>query len=128
MAKTQRSGLTMKTLPALDAVENLETTPATAFKTQGWRHVMKRVAGAKKLVVTNHKDREAVILTVEEYERLLRLAGEASSIQEDSLEKLRLRFDERLAVLQSPHAADRLRAVMAGHASLEGTLRAQAKR
>ena len=51
----------------VDAIEHLTQIPATDIKKLGWRGVMKSVAHCGKVVVTNHKEPEAVILSVREY-------------------------------------------------------------
>lgn len=111
----------------LDEVQDLDTAPASSVKKLGWRQLMKRVASSGKLLVTNHNEREAVILTVSEYEAMLRLVHESQVQQEDALEVLRRRFDERLAALTTPDSGEKLRGVMQGPVKLEGRLKAGEK-
>jgi prevent-host-death family protein len=51
----------------LDAIEDLRCTPASEVKKLGWRGVMKAISRKGKVVVTNHSEPEAVILSIEEY-------------------------------------------------------------
>jgi len=108
----------------LDDIQDIETTPASSFKTLGWRQLMKRVAAKGKLLVTNHSEREAVILSVAEYQAMLRLIRQSVTEHEDVLDALRRRFDLRLAALEQADAGDRLRSVMQAPARLQGKVRA----
>ncbi|MGO4220794.1 type II toxin-antitoxin system prevent-host-death family antitoxin [Lysobacter sp. TAF61] len=110
----------------LDAIEDLPRTPASDVKKLGWRGVMKAIGRKGKVVVTNHNEPEAVILSAEEYGAIIRALHEAESKNESALDDLRHRFDERLASLQSADAGDRLRALMTGPAKLRGKVKAGA--
>ena len=107
-------------------IDALPRTPASAVKTLGWRGVMQAVAARGSVLVTNHDRPEAVILSVEAYEALLRAAEQAGRQDAAVLETLRARFDERLATLRDDDAADRLRAAMDAPAKLRGKVRAGA--
>lgn len=107
----------------LDAIEDLPRTPASDVKKLGWRGVMKAIARKGKVVVTNHNEPEAVILSAEEYGAIMRALDDAGSKNESVLDDLRHRFDERLASLQSADAGDRLRSVMRGPARLGGKVK-----
>lgn len=108
----------------VDPLEGLEQLPATEVKTRGWRGVMKAVAPRGKVVVTNHNEPEAVILSAGEYVRIMAIVAQVEAASNDVLEVLRRRFDERLAALQVPDAGDRLRAVMAAPARGDAALEA----
>jgi len=110
----------------LDAIEDLPHTPASDVKKLGWRGVMKAIARRGKVVVTNHNEPEAVILSAEEYGTIMRALHEAESRNESALDALRHRFDERLASLQATDAGDRLRSLMQGPAKLGGRVKAGA--
>ena len=88
--------------------------------------VMKSLGSIGKVVVTNHNQPEAVILSTEAYAALVSAVQEARRKDETALEALRARFDERLAALQADDAGDRLRAVMDAPAKLRGKVRAGA--
>ncbi|WP_181952619.1 type II toxin-antitoxin system prevent-host-death family antitoxin [Vulcaniibacterium gelatinicum] len=112
------------TLPLkLDAIEDLPRTPASDVKKLGWRGVMKAIGRRGKVVVTNHNEPEAVILSTEEYAAILRALREAAATQASALDELRHRFDERLALLQAADAGERLRSLMRGPAKLGGKVK-----
>lgn len=106
-----------------DAIANLPRTPASDVKKLGWRGVMKAVGRQGKLVVTNHNEPEAVILSTEEYDAMMQVMQQVESRKESALDTLRHRFDERLASLQADDAGDRLRSVMRGPAELNGKVK-----
>ncbi|RNF84233.1 type II toxin-antitoxin system prevent-host-death family antitoxin [Montanilutibacter psychrotolerans] len=108
----------------LDSIEDLPRTPASDVKKLGWRGVMKAVSREGKVVVTNHNEPEAVILSVEEYGTIVRALHEAESRNASALDALRHRFDERLASLQAADAGTRLRLLMRGPAKLGGKVKA----
>ncbi len=99
---------------------------ASEVKQRGWRGVMRTVRREGAVVVTNHSEPEAVILGIERYEALLHAAQEVEARKEADLEALRRRFDERLAVLGSEDAGDRLRAALRAPATLAGKVRSGA--
>jgi PHD/YefM family antitoxin component YafN of YafNO toxin-antitoxin module len=111
----------------LDAIEDLPRTPASDVKKLGWRGVMKTVGSRGKLVVTNHDEPQAVILSTQEYDAILHALQEAGAQHHSALERLRLSFDERLAALQADDAGTRLRGLMRGPARLGGKVRAGAR-
>ena len=107
-------------------LEQLPRTPASDVKKLGWRGVMRAIKLSGKVVVTNHNEPEAVIILVEEYEAMVRIMQQAESNNASVLDALRHRFNERLMVLQTPDASDRLRSVMRGPAKLGGKVKAGA--
>ena len=94
--------------------------PASEVKLRGWRGVMRTVRQEGAVVVTNHNEPEAVILDVERYEALLQATRQVEAQEEAALDALRRRFDERLAVLRTDDASDRLRAAIRKPAKLGG--------
>lgn len=110
----------------LDSIEELPHTPASDVKKLGWRGVMKAISRKGKVVVTNHNEPEAVILSAEEYGVIMRALQEAASRKESALDALRHRFDERLASLQAADTGDRFRSFMRGPAKLGGKVKAGA--
>jgi len=76
------------------------------------------------VLVTNHDQPEAVILSADAYATLLDRAKQAESRVESDLALLRRRFDERLAALRKPDAGPRLRSIMRGPARLRGKVKA----
>lgn len=85
---------------------------------------MRSLASAGRLVITNHSEPEAVILSAQEYERLVSLVSNTESKTAASLDVLRHRFDQRLAVLAQPDASERLRAIRKRPAVLKGKVKA----
>jgi prevent-host-death family protein len=108
----------------LDPVEDLHRTPASDVKKLGWRGVMRTVGREGRVVVTNHNQPEAVILSIEDYDEILRALEDAGDRDEAVLDDLRQRFDQRLASLQAADAGPRLRKAMRGPAKLRGKVRA----
>lgn len=108
----------------LDAIEDLPHTAASDVKKLGWRGVMRTIGRAGKVVVTNHSEPEAVILSAEEYGAIMRALNDAGAQHESALDMLRHRFDERLASLQAEDASDRLRALMREPTTLGGKVKA----
>lgn len=111
------------TVPLL---EDVAETPASDFKRLGWRGVMKGVAREGRVLVTNHREPEAVILSIQEYTALVSAAAAADRVQESALDLLRRSFDERLAALRKPDAGDRLRALINEPTQLGGAVKAGA--
>lgn len=110
----------------VDWLAQLPHTPASDVKKLGWRGLMKTIRSSGKIVVTNHNEPEAVILSAEEYADLMRSVQQTASQTEVALAALRQRFDQRLSALQPADAGDRLRDVMRAGARLEGKVKAGA--
>ena len=108
----------------VDGLARLPRTPASDVKRLGWRGVMRTVGREGKVLVTNHDQPEAVILSTDEYQRLMQAAAGAQAQQDAALGALRRRFDERLAALAQPDAAERLRGVFEGPAAVQGAVKA----
>jgi len=107
-------------------LENITETPASDLKRLGWRGVMKGVERAGRVLVTNHREPEAVILSIKEYTALVRASALGESAHESALGALRVSFDERLASLRAPDAADRLRSLINQPTKLDGAVKAGA--
>jgi len=108
---------------ATSTVDVSHSIAASEVKQRGWRGVMRTVRREGAVVVTNHSEPEAVILGIEQYEALRHAAHMVEARQESDLEALRRRFDERLAVLNSDDAGERLRSVLREPANLDGKVR-----
>lgn len=108
----------------LAALALLPHTTASDVKKLGWRGLMKTIRSKGKMVVTNHNEPEAVILSVEEYAELIQLVRTSQMNTASTLDTLRQQFDQRLSTLQAADAGDRLRAIMKGPAKLEGKVKA----
>ncbi|MDE2565364.1 MAG: type II toxin-antitoxin system prevent-host-death family antitoxin [Burkholderiales bacterium] len=107
-------------LAPTEALPLLQRKPASDVKREGWRGIMKAVDAAGRLLVTNHDEPQAVILSLSEYRALSELADSARRQQQDRLEQLAREFDDDLAVLKQAEAADRLRAAFAAPQKLRG--------
>ena len=101
----------------------LPRIPASDVKKLGWRGVMRTVGREGKMLVTNHDQPEAVILSTDEYQRLLQ-AAQSVPQPDEALDALRRHFDEHLAVLVAADAGERLRGVFGRPAALGGQVRA----
>ncbi|NLC34976.1 MAG: type II toxin-antitoxin system prevent-host-death family antitoxin [Alcaligenaceae bacterium] len=106
-----------------EAISQLPTAPASTIKREGWKGVMRSLSGEGRLVVTNHNEPEAVILSTQEYDRLLKAARSAVNAVNDPLQALRDRFDARLATLDAPDAGNRLRDLMHNPGTLDGNVK-----
>lgn len=101
-------------------LEHLQRKPVSDVKREGWRGVMKGVGAAGKLLMTNHDEPEAVILSLQEFRRLSELAESALRDQERKLQALSQAFDADLAVLQQADAGSRLRQAFGAPLALKG--------
>ncbi|OZI66806.1 type II toxin-antitoxin system prevent-host-death family antitoxin [Bordetella genomosp. 11] len=110
--------------PLDDALDRLPVAAASSVKKEGWRGMMRALATEGRLLITNHNQPEAVILSTAEYARLVHAAQAANQAMPDPLAELRRRFDERLAVLDDDDAGDRLRAAMRSPGRLDGKVKA----
>ena len=107
-------------------VAQLPRTPASAVKKLGWRGVMRAMGREGTVLVTNHDQPEAVILSTDEYQRLLQAAQGAQTQQEAALDTLRRSFDERLARLAADTAGEQLRQVFGQSTALQGQVKTDA--
>lgn len=85
---------------------DLEKTPASDIKAKGWPDLMRKVAKLGAVVVTNHNHPQAVVVSAEEYQRLVAQAtGTSEAAQRaQSLKRLQNEFDAHLAVLNDGQA------------------------
>jgi len=114
----------LSSLPTLASPDTLPHTPASDLKKLGWRSVAQQVKQTGKIVVTNHRHYDAVILSMEEYSAIRTALDQSAERERPTLDALRARFDERLQVLQSSDAGDRLRSLMDAPANLHGAVKA----
>ena len=85
---------TLRMLGPSGQIEDVEAVPTTEAK-NGLATVLDRLDSAGVMVLTRHEKRCAVLLTVDQYEELVRRAG-------DPLAKLADQFDEMVAKMQGP--------------------------
>lgn len=91
------------------ASSTLEPLPATTVR-RDWATAKERLRARGVLALTTHDRVEAVLLDPAAYEALVARAEAADMALLDGLTR---RFDERLAALATPDAADRLRGAFA---------------
>lgn len=108
----------------LDTLDELPRTPASDVKKHGWRGVMRKIADSGKVVITNHNDPEAVILSAREYSAIVEALQVAHAQVPSSLDALRKSFDQRLAALDADDAGERLRGLLSQPARLGGKVKA----
>lgn len=112
-----------------DPINELTHTTASSVK-EHWRKVMQEVRDQRMVVVTNHSEPQAVIVSIEQYRALqARVEALESSLEElrgqpAGLEALRAGFDQRLAVLQQAEAGDTARGLLRRPARLQGKVKA----
>lgn len=108
-----------------DPITELTRTTASTVKEQ-WRKVMQDVREQQAVLVTNHNEPQAVILSAEQYQAMqaevVSLQRDLASLREQTpaLQHLRQRFDDRLAVLDSAAADNKARALLRKPARLKG--------
>lgn len=81
-------------------LSHLKTHSSTDVKT-GWKKVMKDVREIGPVVILNHKDPEAVILTPEEYGKMKAVVDRAEQHNSNTIKDLSRRFNQKLAILNS---------------------------
>lgn len=112
-----------------DPINELTRTTASSVK-EHWRKVMQEVREQRMVVVTNHNEPQAVIVSAEQYRALqarveaLENALDEARGRSSGLDELRRDFDERLAVLQQGQAGDRARDLLRRPARLAGKVKA----
>jgi PHD/YefM family antitoxin component YafN of YafNO toxin-antitoxin module len=109
--------------PAFQPLAKLPRTPASDLKKLGWRGMMSALRSKGKLLVTNHDEPEAVIVSVAEYDALMQLVKQSEAQTEAALAGLRRSFDERLSALQERSAAARLHSTIRGSGKLGGKVK-----
>ena len=103
-----------------ETLVHLERRPVSDVKREGWRGIMRTVDAAGKVLMTNHDQPEAVILSLQEYRLLTALAERVQRDNQRRLEQLTRAFDAELAVLKQPGAGDRLREAFGAPLTLHG--------
>jgi len=116
--------MTTSTLPSL---ERLPRQNATHVKNK-WGEVVRQVRQSGSVAITNHASVEMVLLDAATYQQLSDDLQALRSREQNQLDELAQRFDERLAVLQQPDAARRVDALFesAGKLSRLGRKRPKA--
>jgi len=92
---------------AMIDIDALPRREATEVKNK-WGVVTRQVKAVGRIAITNRKEVELVVMSAEEYRRLMVKVGEAESQQQRTLAQLTARFEEKLSNLQNPGAPKRL--------------------
>ena len=107
-------------VPVGEMASTLPHKPSSALKKEGWSGFMREVSIRGGLVVTHHNQPEAVVLSVDSYQALERMAQREKLREEQQLAELSARFDHRLASLNAAQAHDALHAFMDDPVLLDG--------
>lgn len=95
-------------------LQALPQAPATDIQKKGWRQFRKLLGETGRVVVTNHRDPEAVVLSLDEYARLQALEQECAALRAGQgtlspVEELTRRFKQRMQERDESATADALR-------------------
>jgi PHD/YefM family antitoxin component YafN of YafNO toxin-antitoxin module len=101
-------------------LQQLLRKPVSDVKREGWRGIMRSVDSVGTLLMTNHNQPEAVILSLHEYRLLTEQATRARRHNQDKLERLSRAFDADMALLQQPGSGERLREAFDAPLGLNG--------
>lgn len=122
LIRPAKQAASLGTVPGADISAALPHKPSSALKKEGWSGFMREVSHRGVLVVTHHNQPEAVVLSVDSYQALERMAQREKVREAQQLADLSARFDQRLASLNAPHAHDALDAFMGESIALGGQL------
>lgn len=103
---------------------SLTRKPSSALKTEGWSSFVRAMTEAGPLLVTHRNRPEAVIISPQEYERLLAIAQRERERRSAALAELDAEFDARLASLRASDADARMDRFLDEPVRLGGRLRA----
>lgn len=113
---------------SFEPITELTRTTASSVK-EHWRKVMQEVRDQRMVVVTNHNEPQAVIISADQYRALqakveaLEQSLDELRTQAPALTELRQGFDERLAVLQQAQAGAHARDLLRHPARLQGKVK-----
>jgi prevent-host-death family protein len=94
----------------LPKLEDLPRQSASDVKNK-WREVVREVREAGSVAITNHSSVEVVLMNAEAYRQLAASAAALKEREASVLDELSAQFNERLASLQAPDAAQKAGAV-----------------
>ncbi|KAF1019454.1 MAG: hypothetical protein GAK30_03117 [Paracidovorax wautersii] len=115
-APARTAGLAAASAPSL---AELPRHNASHVKNK-WGEVVRQVHQSGSVAITNHAAIEMVLLDAATYQRLTDdLQALRAEREQAVLDALSARFDERLAQLQQPDAADRLDALFAAQGAID---------
>lgn len=101
----------------LHDLQALPQAPATDIQKKGWRQFRKLLGESGRVVVTNHRDPEAVVLSLDEYARLQAFEHECAELKagqaaESPVDVLTRRFKQRMAERDEAAMAGALRGAL----------------
>ena len=118
-----------ESVPATSSVlitpsSKLAHKPASDLEKESWNSLAREINLQGVMVVTDHDQPVAVVLSVENYETLVRLAQREQARQAQNIAELNDRVDQRLTSLRGPNAHQALDAFMDEPVVLHGEVRA----
>jgi prevent-host-death family protein len=97
-------------LASMPLLDDLPRHNASSVKNK-WRDVVREVRETGSVAITNHSTVEMVLVDAATYQQLAASAEALKAREQSVLEQLTAQFDQRLAGLQAPDAADQLDAL-----------------
>jgi PHD/YefM family antitoxin component YafN of YafNO toxin-antitoxin module len=104
---------------------DLPHMPLSACQIPDWDDLIQEVAKQGVLLVTHHDHPEAVLLSIDGYKMLARMAQCELARRAEQLDELNGRFDKKLACLKTPEARHALDAFMDDSVILGGQVLAK---
>ena len=98
--------------------------PSSELENESWKSLAREISQHGAIVVTDHDQPVAVMLSVEVYEALARLARREQARVAQKIAELNARVDQRIALLNTPDARRALDAFMDEPVVLNGEVRA----
>lgn len=97
-------------LASMPLLNDLPRHNASSVKNK-WRDVVREVRETGSVAITNHSTVEMVLVDAATYQQLAAGAEALKAREQSVLEQLNAQFNQRLAGLQAPDAADKLDAL-----------------
>ncbi len=95
---------------SMPLLEDLPRHNASSVKNK-WRDVVREVRETGSIAITNHATVEMVLVDAATYQRLAAGAQAIQAREQSVLDQLNTQFNQRMAVLQAPDAADKVNAL-----------------
>jgi prevent-host-death family protein len=97
-------------LASMPLLDDLPRHNASSVKNK-WREVVREVRETGSVAITNHSTVEMVLVDAATYQQLAASAEALKAREQSVLDQLNTQFNQRLAGLQAPDAADKLDAM-----------------
>jgi len=97
-------------LVSMPLLDDLPRHSASSVKNK-WREVVREVRETGSVAITNHSTVEMVLVDAATYRQLAASAQALKAREQSVLDQLSAQFNQRLAALQAPDAADKLDAL-----------------